>query len=240
MSPLFGLLPLDIPVVLSRDEARRRAAAELAKAKYGGVPDWLTNLLAGVRRLIEALLQLLPAGSGSGSGIVVVVIAVLLVGAIALIIWRVGLPRLQRRNQEAELALDSTRTPDSYRRQADAAAEAGDLRTAVGDRFRAIVRELEERTILDPRPARTASEVARSAARILTGQRESLDRGAALFGDIWYSDRVADQEAYLEMCDLDAELTRAADQADLGRDEPTEASADRPADRTGQLTGGRR
>lgn len=237
---MVGLLPLDIPVVLSRDEAQRRAAAELAKAKYGGIPDWLTNLLAGVRRLIAALLQLLPTGTGSGGGIVVIIIAVLLVGAIAVIVWRVGLPRLQRRTHESELALDSTRTPDSYRRQADAAAGAGDFRAAVGDRFRAIVRELEERTILDPRPARTASEVARSAARILSGHREPLDRGAALFGDIWYSDREADQDAYLEMCRLDAELTQAADQADLGRDELTDGSADRPADRTGQLMGGRR
>lgn len=240
MSHLFGLLPLDIPIVLSRGEAQRRAAAELAEAKYGGIPDWVTNLMAGIRHLIESLLQLLPVGTGSGGGLVVIIIAVLLVGAIAVIVWRVGLPRLQRRTHESELALDSTKTPDSYRRQADAAAEAGDLRAAVGDRFRAIVRELEERTILDPRPARTASEVARSAARILTGHRESLDRCAALFGDVWYSDRVADQAAYLEMCRMDAELTQAADQADLGRDEPTDGSADRPADRTAQLMGGRR
>lgn len=207
---------LDIPVVLGRDEAQRRAAAELAKAKYGGLPDWVSNLLASVRGLIDRLLKLIPTGTGSGSGIVVVIVAVLLVAAIAVIIWRVGLPRMERRRSESELTVDVTRTPDSYRRQADGAAENGDFRAAIGDRFRAIVRELEERTILDPRPARTATEVARSAARILTGQHDSLDRAAALFSDVTYSDQTADQNAYHQMCALDAELVAAADQADLG------------------------
>ena len=213
-----GLRPLDIPVTLGRGEAQRRAAAELAKAKYGGVPDWVTNVLAALRRFLARLadwLLLSPAGGGSAN-LLVVVVAVLLVAAVGIIIWRVGLPRLRHRSgAEADLAIDPTRSPASYRTQADAAADAGDFRAAIGDRFRAVVRELEERTILDPRPARTANEVATTAAVMLSGHRDSLSRAAALFSDSWYGDGDADRDGYALICDLDTELTAAADHADL-------------------------
>ncbi len=214
----FGLRPLDIPVTLGRGEAQRRAAAELAKAKYGGVPDWVTDFLAMLRRFLVRLTDwlLLSRAGGGGANPLVVVVAVLLVAAVAIIIWRVGLPRLRHRTgAEADIAVDPTRSPASYRAQADAAAEAGDFRAAIGDRFRAVVRELEERTILDPRPARTANEVATTAAVVLSGHRDSLSRAAALFSDSWYGDGEANRDAYAMICTLDSELTAAADHADL-------------------------
>ena len=54
--------------------------------------------------------------------------------------------------------------PTQIRAAADAAAAAGDWALAVLERFRAIVRGLEERTVLDERAARTAHEAALAAA----------------------------------------------------------------------------
>ncbi len=211
--PLLRLVPLDVPVTLTREQAQRLAEAELAKAKYGGLPDWLYRLLDRVGELIGRLL--LNGTPGSGGGPLVIVVAVLLVLAIAVILWRVGLPRLRRRRTDSEIELDPTRAPSSYRDSAAAAAGAGDFRTAVGDRFRALVRELETATILDPRPARTAREVASVAAVVLGDHRAALDESAGVFGDTWYGDRTADQEAYQQMCRLDDELTEAARHVDL-------------------------
>jgi hypothetical protein len=47
------LLPLEVPVRIGRDEAQRRAAEELAKAKYGGTPEWLTELAEQADRWVS-------------------------------------------------------------------------------------------------------------------------------------------------------------------------------------------
>ena len=94
-------------------------------------------------------------------------------------------------------------------------AAAGDWAAATRDRFRALVRELEVRTILDVRPARTASEAAYAAARALPEHTEALRVGAELFNAVVYGDRVADASAYAAMTTLDETVTAAADVADL-------------------------
>lgn len=216
-----GLLPLDIPIWIGREEAQRRAAEELAKAKYGGLPDWADALLTRLDRLVNQIAEWVfrflfgsPAGGGGiNPGFVIAV--VLLVLAIAVVVWRVGLPRRRRRRVDAVVGLDADVPAADYRRLAEQHAERGDWRAAVRDRFRALVRELEVRTILDVRPARTAWEAAHTAARLLAGRQDDLYSAAAEFNAVMYGDRPADEPAYRRMVAIDERVTAAADAVDL-------------------------
>jgi len=220
-----GLLPLDVPVRIGRDEAQRRAADELAKAKYGGTPPWVDSLADRFDRIIQWVVDLIVRailGRDPGGGISwgFIIATVILVAAIGLVVWRVGLPRWQRRRRDAAVDLDPSRPAADYRRLADEHAQRGDWAAAVRDRFRGVVRELEVRTILDVRPARTAWEAAYSAARVLPASRDWLQQGAESFNAVVYGDRPADQAAYQQMVLVDEQVVAAADTTDWAADEP--------------------
>ena len=79
---------------------------------------------------------------------------------VAVVLTRVG-PLARSRRPAAVFAGSAVLTADEHRAQAQAAAEQGRWAEAVRERLRAVVRELEARGALDPRPGRTAGEVAR-------------------------------------------------------------------------------
>jgi hypothetical protein len=224
------LVPLDIPIRIGGEEARRRAVEELAKAKYGGLPDWADELLSRLGRVLDrivgAILQFVfGAGAGGGGfspGFVIAV--VLLLVALGLVIWKVGLPRWRRRSRDMALDLDVSISATDYRQLAEQHAEHGDWRAAVRDRFRALVRELEVRTILDVRPARTAWEAAYAAGRLLPGCQDDLRTGADVFSAVMYGDRLAEESLYRRMAAIDERVMAAADTADLAVAEPAGVS----------------
>lgn len=215
--------PLEVPVDVERLEAQRRALAELAKAKYGGAPefvqrtfDWLVEWLTRIDMWLAGLGGV--PGTGVSPGFLIAV--GLLLAAIIVVVWRVGLPKWRRRRKGTpDLELNRTLQADDYRARAEAAAAAGDWRSALCDRFRAVVRELEVRTVLDVRPARTAWEAARSAVRLLPDRQADLYAGADLFSAVSYGDRTADPDTYGAMVGIDERVTAAADTVDLA-DEP--------------------
>lgn len=226
------LLPLEVPVRIGRDEAGRRAAEELAKAKYGGTPPWLIDLAERADFLLQRLVELFarffggPVAAGGGGVSWGFVIAVLiLLAAVALVVWRVGLPRWRGRHRDAEVELDPTRAAADYRGRSEEYAAAGEWAAAVRERFRAVVRELEVGTILDVRPARTAWEAAYRASRVLPDCAETLRDGAETFNAVVYGDRPATDTAYRQLVALDEQVSAAAGRADLAADELERAGA---------------
>jgi hypothetical protein len=215
------LVPLDVPIRIGGEEARRRAAEELAKAKYGGLPDWADELLNRLGqvldRIVEAVLRFVFGSPGGGTGISpgFVIAVVLLLVAIGLVVWRVGLPRWRRRSRDAAVDLDASVPAADYRHLAEQHAEHGDWQAAVRDRFRALVRELEVRTILDILPARTAWEAAYAASQLLPGCRDDLHASAEDFNAVMYGERRADEALYRRMTDIDDRVMAAADTVDL-------------------------
>jgi hypothetical protein len=211
----------DIPILIGRAEARQRAEQELAKAKYGGTPDWVTRALDRVSGLAERFIELLarlaggPAGAGAGINWGFLIAIALLLAAIAIVVWRVGLPRWRKRTTAGAVEADPTVQPTDYRTRAEDQAAAGDWRGAVRDRFRALVRELETRTILDVRPARTALETAAGAGRHLPALAGRLWAGAEEFNAVVYGEGTADEAAYRRMVALDDDVTAAAGDVDL-------------------------
>ncbi|MFP5313580.1 MAG: DUF4129 domain-containing protein [Actinomycetes bacterium] len=192
------------PVVPGADEARRWAAEELAKAEYRKAePTWLDTLWRNFLDWLQSLDG--PQGDAAQvpSAVIAVVIAAIIAAAIIL-----ARPRLNARVRQARdvFEQESALAAADYRNRAEAAAAAGKWGDAVVDRFRALVRSAEDRTILDPQPGRTADEAARALSLAFSPESRRLAAAAATFDGIRYGNRAADSADYREMAELDAVL----------------------------------
>ena len=200
-----------------RDEARRWAQQELLGQEYQAARpglvrrfwDWLSEQLDQVSA---------PSWVDARVGLLVVLVVVLAV--VGLVVWRSGGLHRAARASAPDLLGGSELTADDHRRAADAAEAAGDLSTAVLERFRAVVRALADRDLVQLAPGLTADEAARSAAGSLPDLAADLLAAARSFDDVRYGDRTGDAEQVRALRELDA---RAA------ATRPATAAADRSA-----------
>ena len=176
------------PVEPDRGTAQGWARDELADPVYEAAQPGLFE--RALTWLWDRLSDLeVPEGPGSGVGLAVLVLLVLLVVAVVVLV--VGPGRRAARLRGKELFANVVLTAAEHRAAADAHASAGEWGLAVRERFRAVVRSLEERTVLDPRPGRTADEAARDAAAALPALAGDLAAGARTFDDVAYGGRTA-------------------------------------------------
>ena len=201
----WGRLVLDAPVSPDRDTAARWARDELAKPPYHQTESLLDRFLSWLGSLFDG--ASVPAFGLPGPAVALIAVLVLALVA-GLAFWLTGPVRLRRRADASAVVLGAdARTAAQLRAAADAHAARGDWQGAVLDRFRALVRALEERTVLDDRPGRTAFEAAQAAGARLPGHAGELRRAGLLFDDVCYG-KVAvgpDSDAWLR--ELDATLT---------------------------------
>lgn len=191
-------LALDLP---GREEAREAARHELEKRAYDEArPPLLTRL---VQWLLDKLQRLLDSSASLPGGRVGGLLLVLLVAfLVTVVVVRLRPSRSEQRRADL-FGSGHLLTSDEHRGLADAAAVAGDFAAAVRERLRAVVRLLEERGLLDPRPGRTAAEVTLEAGRVVPSLIEPLRRGATAFEQIWYGGQVADASAYAVLVEVD-------------------------------------
>ncbi|MEU0718457.1 DUF4129 domain-containing protein [Streptomyces lavendulocolor] len=198
----------DVPVDVPRVPAREAAERELSDPKYHeNDPNLIERALDALWDRIGRLLDSASnAAPGGVLGLVVIALVVLaLVGALW---WRLGTSRRQVITSDS-LFGDRARSAAEHRTTAEDHARAGRWNEAVQERMRAIVRSLEERTLLEPRPGRTADEAAAEAARPLSAHADELRAAARTFDDVTYGGRTADQPAYQRLKDVDTALERA-------------------------------
>lgn len=199
---LLAVAAMDVPVEPDAEQARSWLTAELTDPVYHQAPSLLERLLAWIQ---EQLAALGPAIAGINPLVAALVVggAVLVVVVLALLVT--GPVRRARLGQRAshEVLVDELRSAAELRAAADAAAEAGRYHDAVLDRFRAILRSLEERTLLDPLPGRTAHEAAEASAARLPTCAQDLRAAGRLFDDVAYGDLEATSESYRWLTDLD-------------------------------------
>ncbi|MCV2394148.1 DUF4129 domain-containing protein [Actinotalea sp. M2MS4P-6] len=198
---------LDVPVDPDADQARAWLEAELLDPIYHEQPsllqrflDWLLEQLGQAQQALGAIDQRAAALVTVVVVAVVVVIALLVAGPI----------RRARRAARVshEVLVDDTRTAAQLRADAEKHAAAGRWADAVLDRFRAILRSLEERAVLDPRPGRTADEAASVASQRFPSLADDLTSAGRLFDDVCYGDLTPDADAAAWMRDLDQAVTR--------------------------------
>ncbi|MEV5647947.1 DUF4129 domain-containing protein [Nocardia sp. NPDC052254] len=90
-----------------------------------------------------------------------------------------------------------------HRAAAESAAGQHDFDTALRERFRAVVRGLEQGGVLEVRRSRTARETARAAARALPGTAGEFDGAAHSFDEIVYGGRTASPDEYQRLSAAD-------------------------------------
>lgn len=198
----------DIPVDTPRVPAREAAKHELSKPMYHeNDPNLLQR---GIDRLWGWISDLLSTASGvaPGGSLGLVVLVLVVIGLVAALWWRLGTPHRTMRSSDA-LFDDGPRSAAEHRTAAEAHAAAHRWNAAVQERMRAVVRALEERALLDPRPGRTADEAATEAGHPLPAHATRLHAAARAFDDVTYGGRTADQQAYLDLRALDLDLETA-------------------------------
>lgn len=192
----------DVPVQPDADEARRWLERELAQPVYDDSPSLLERLLEWIGSLFGDV----PALDLDTRLVALVVVLVLaLVAGVAL--WVAGPVRRTRsgsRGAGTVLGRDDTRTAAQLRSAADDAAAREDWHEAVAERFRAVVRSLEERTVLDERPGRTAHEAVEAAAARLPASGAALRDAGRLFDDVVYGDQPAGRADDARLREVDA------------------------------------
>lgn len=182
------MIPLSPPDV-DPDEARRRMLEELSKAEYDDSPgfvswllglleDWLTDVLSGID------------GSSAAQAGIFAVLAVMVAVVAFLVLRRTGLVR-RGAALSVETALDAEESLSAAQLRAAArdAIDQGRTDDATVLAMRALVRDLDERTLLDVTDGMTAHEAAGAAAAPFPDLRSRLQLGAEAFDTAAYSFR---------------------------------------------------
>lgn len=195
------------PVTIPRDPAREAAKRELSKRMYHqNDPSLVQRALNAFWDWVDKLFSTASSATPGGTlGLVVIVVAVLAV--VAALWWRLGTPH-RTPASSAALFDDRPRSAAEHRAAAEAHAAQGHWNQAVQERMRAVVRSLEERALLDPRPGRTADEAAAEAGRTLPSHTDRLRTAARDFDDVTYGGRAAGADTYHRLTELDRDLER--------------------------------
>lgn len=200
---VLSVLASDVPVTPDAEQARTWLERELLLPAYQHRPSLLDQLTTWLEQLFldapwHGLNGTLVAG--------LAVVALALVTAVAF--WVAGPVRRTRRTRSSGLVhvTDDRRTAAQIRIDADAAATRGDWDRAVAERFRALVRSLEERAVIDERPGRTAHEAVEAALRRLPALTAGLRRAGVLFDDVVYGGVPATSGDDTWLRGLDAEV----------------------------------
>lgn len=199
----------DVPLTPSADDAREWAQAELAKAIYNDEPTLIERVL---NWLSELWRQLMSWNSDVGPVVVplvVLAVVVLIVAAALLIGGPIRRRRVRQQSASAAVLDGDDRTSGELRSAAEAAAAGGDLSLAVLERFRAIVRSLDERVVLEDRAGRTAFEAATEAGRGLPDCAAELLVASQLFDAVCYGDRQAEPADYQRVVAVDETVAAA-------------------------------
>ena len=199
---------------ITRDSAREAAETELRKPIYRigeetpveRAVNWLLEKLTAV---FDNAVSVAPGGLPS---LLLVVAAI--IGLLIAIRLGLGPARLRDALTDRRRGAKSL-SANEYRAEAERLAAEGDFKEAVRARFRAVIRELEERAVLDPRPGRTAGEIAREGSTAVPAIGGDLRAAAETFDEAWYGRRTAGAADYARLRDADerirtARLTTAA------------------------------
>lgn len=189
------------------DQARRWAAEELAKPIYDDSPTLTERLVEWFQRLLERLDEL---GASAPSALVPVLVVLLVAVVLAVVVLLGGRVRRRRTLVAAGGAalFDGTRSAAELTARADAAARAGDYATAVVERFRAVIRDLDERSVLEDRPGLTAHEAVLAAGAALPDAADDLAGAGRLFDSARYGHAVPDAADDAALRALAARLAR--------------------------------
>ncbi|KAA1250150.1 DUF4129 domain-containing protein [Mycobacterium simiae] len=201
---------------IDRDAAHQAAQRELDKPIYPRdsplqqLNDWINGLLY---RLLE------KASSIPGGWFTVTVLLILLTLAVVVGVHIARNTIRTRRGGDYQLFEAGQLTAAQHRATAESFAAQGNWSAAIRHRLRAVARELEETSVLDPAPGRTANELADTAGAALPHLASELAGAATVFNEVTYGEQPGTEAAYQLIAELDNHL-RSRSPALLGAKHP--------------------
>lgn len=195
-----------IPVDLGGPEGRALARAELADPIYAQArPPWWQRATDWLWDHVASAVSDL---AGAADGLFWVLVLGAVVALVAVVVARrvgwVG----RRHLAPGAVFADRTSSAAEHRAAAERAAAGADWTTATLEGFRALVRGLEERGAVDPRPGRTADEAVAAAGAVFPAHRLELSDAARSFDELAYGGRAGTADTHRRTRELDAALSR--------------------------------
>jgi hypothetical protein len=202
------VLPAAVPVQPDAGTARRWVLEELAKPAYQAAQP--TPIDRAVQAFLTWFTGLFDVRNGDTPPVLLAVGIGVVVAVLVVALLLFGLPRVNRRSRAGALfGEDDRRSAADMRRAAEAALARGDFSLAVLERFRALARGLDERTLVAVFPGTTATAFVRAAARAFPAEHGELRVAAELFDGVRYADERASREDALAVAALDDRLAAA-------------------------------
>lgn len=180
-----GALAAKAPATPDADEARQAANKELSRPIYRDSPDLWDRFWEWIKEHFNTG-SMVPGVPSWVSTAIVIVVGAVVIALLILLLTRISSER--RVTTPSLSVLIDDRDADALTRAADEAAERADFATAVVERFRAIIRSLDERGIIDEYPGMTAIEAAALTNQALGEHRvvAPLYEAAHLFDAVLY------------------------------------------------------
>lgn len=184
--------------LIDDDDARELAQNELSKLKYRIQESLFERFLDWFAALLERWF-LNPDGEITATGIITAIAAAIF--AIFLIVLSIRFGSSWRRSRKTKSSaispatlFDDDRDSTALFAAADAALIAGDLRIALVEKFRGIIRKTEELGYLQIYPGMTASEAASLGSKTL-GHELLFKESANWFNKVYYGLKNPNNEA---------------------------------------------
>jgi hypothetical protein len=197
------------PLEPGAPDARDLLIDELSNPAYAeALPTWFDLLSQAVLDWFLSLFDREVAGP-PGLGLVIVLLIIAALIAVAIAVYGIPARRRSSRLIDDLFGEADRRRARELRRDAEAAASRGDWAAAIADRFRAIARALDERTIVSVHPGTTEHDVARRAGGAFPTHADELGRAADVFDAVRYLGRPGDEQQYQAVARLDDQLNRA-------------------------------
>ena len=182
---------VDVPATPDASQAREAAERELARPEYQAQETLWARLWRWIMEHLDP--GNVMVGAPRWLSILIIVVVVLALTAV-LVFLLSRITRVRRARTNRALFADDDRSSTTLTRAADDAAGRGDWATAVVERFRAIIRSLDERGALEDYPGMTAHEAATIAAAVVADLADDLHRAGALFDAVRYGEVVSSPE----------------------------------------------
>ncbi|MGW7294596.1 DUF4129 domain-containing protein [Streptomyces xiamenensis] len=196
------------PLTIDREAAREAAERELSQQIYAEhEPGLIRRVFNWVLDQIFGALESV-AFHAPGGWLGVLILTLVVIGLLIALRLRLGALRTARSAAGGALFEDRPRTAAEHRAGAARHAQLGQWDQAVQEQLRALIRSLEERALLDPRPGRTANEATTDAARVMPALATRLRAAATTFDAVTYGDTHATPTDHHELRDLDETVLR--------------------------------
>lgn len=180
----------DVPATPDASQAREAAERELARQEYQAQETLWARLWRWIMEHLDP--GNVMVGAPRWLSILIIVVVLALTAVLVFLLSRIT--RVRRARTNRALFADDDRSSTTLTRAADDAAGRGDWATAVVERFRAIIRSLDERGALEDYPGMTAHEAATIAAAVVADLADDLHRAGALFDAVRYGEVVSSPE----------------------------------------------